>query len=268
MRALALLAAALLAAAPAPLLAANGPVVLRAAPVDDDGQVTLGEIFEGAGTASDVVVARRAGPSVVLDAGALQAQAARAGLHWSNPQGLRRVVVRAGAPAGPVLSPAGRPSGAPAAAASNARPGATAEVLTYARSLATGDVVQPEDVVWTTVQAHQAPSGAPLDAESVIGLSARRPLRAGAAVSARDLTAPQVIARNDVVTVAFIADGLTLTAMGRAQRPAAAGEPVQLVNTQSGRTIEAVAVAPGRAVAGPASAQARANPRAFAALDF
>ncbi|WP_292051365.1 flagella basal body P-ring formation protein FlgA [Brevundimonas sp. UBA5866] len=48
---------------------------------------------------------------------------------------------------------------------------------------------------------------------------------------------------------------------GRAQRQAAVGEVVQVMNLQSNRTIEAVAVAPGRALAGPA-AQAMRTPSA------
>lgn len=260
MRGLSVLAVAVLLAA-TPALA--GPVTLRAAPVDDDGQVTLGEIFEGAGSAAGVVVARRGGPSVVLDAGDLQAQAARAGLRWDNPQGLRRVIVRAGT-TGPATTPA--PANAARTTAPAADRGATVEVLTYARSLAAGDIIQPEDVVWAPVQAHLVQAGGPRDADDVVGLTARRALRAGTPVAARDLASPQVIARNDVVTVLFVADGLTLTATGRAQRAAAAGEPVQIVNLQSGRAIEAVAVGPGRAVTGPAAARARTDPRAFAEL--
>lgn len=237
----------------APALA--GPVTLKANPVDTDGRVTLGDIFDGAGaSAADIVVATRVGPSVVFEAGSLQAQALRAGLRWDNPRGLNRVVVRAAgtAPAAPAIS-----------AGSAARPGATVEVLTYARSLAAGDVVQPEDVVWTTVQSHQATGGAPTDADKVIGLIARRALRSGAAVSARDLTSPQVIARNDMVEVAFITGGVKLTITGRASRNAAAGEPVPVLNLQSGRTIDAVAVGPGRAVAGPAAQVARVDPARF-----
>jgi len=222
-----------------------GPVTLKAQPSDEDGRITLGELFDGAGAAAAVVVGARTGPSAVLDAGAVQAQAARAGLSWSNPQGLRRVVVRQGAaPTASTPSP-------------TARPGATVEVLTYARSLATGDVVAPEDVVFSTVQAHQAPAGAPQEAEAVIGLSARRPLRAGAAVQRGDLTSPQVIARNDAVEVAYMAGGVTLTVTGRAQRPAALGEAVTVLNPASGKTIEAVATGPGKAIAGPLAASAR-----------
>lgn len=246
-----------IAAFAAPAMA--GPVSLLADPVDDDGRVTLGDLFDDAGAAADVVVGQRLGATAVFEASQIQAAARRAGLDWANPQGLRRVVVREGGAA-----PA-EASARPAAATVASRPGATVEVLTYARSLAAGDVVQPSDVVWSTVQAHQAPAGGPQDADQVVGLSAKRALRAGAVVTSRDLASPQVIARNDMVEVAYIVGGVELTVTGKATRNASAGEPLPVLNVQSGRTIDAVAVAPGRAVAGPAAQMARANPQQFAA---
>ena len=246
-----------LAALAAPALA--GPVSLLPDPTDDDGRVTLGELFDDAGAASGVVVGQRLGATAVFEASQIQAAARRAGLDWANPQGLRRIVVREG---GALPADA---SARPAAATVTSRPGATVEVLTYARSLAAGDIVQPADVVWSTVQAHQAPAGGPQDADQVVGLSAKRALRAGAAVTSRDLASPQVIARNDMVQVAYIVGGVELTVTGKATRDASAGEAVPVLNVQSGRTIDAVAVSPGRAVAGPAAQMARANPQQFAA---
>ncbi len=246
-----------LAALAAPALA--GPVSLLPDPSDDDGRVTLGELFDDAGAASGVVVGQRLGATAVFEASQIQAAARRAGLDWANPQGLRRIVVREGGAA-----PA-EASARPAAATVASRPGATVEVLTYARSLAAGDIVQPSDVVWSTVQAHQAPAGGPQDADQVVGLSAKRALRAGAAVTSRDLASPQVIARNDMVEVAYVVGGVELTVTGKATRNASAGEPLPVLNVQSGRTIDAVAVSPGRAVAGPAAQMARANPQQFAA---
>ncbi|QTC88400.1 flagellar basal body P-ring formation chaperone FlgA [Brevundimonas pondensis] len=240
----------------APALA--GPVSLLPDPTDDDGRVTLGELFDDAGAAAHVVVGQRAGATVVFEAAQVQAVARRAGLDWANPQGLRRIVVREGGAA--PAEAAARP-----AAATVGRPGATVEVLTYARSLAAGDIVQPEDVVWSAVQAHQAPAGGPQDADQVVGLSARRALRAGAVVTSRDLASPQVIARNDMVEVAYIVGGVELTVTGKATRNASAGEAVPVLNVQSGRTIDAVAVAPGRAVAGPPAQAARTHPQQFAA---
>lgn len=250
------LAVALTALA-APALA--GPVALLADPVDDDGRITLGDLFDDAGAASGVVVGRRTGATAVLEAAQVQIAARRAGLEWSNPSGLRRIVVREG---GAIPAEA---SARVAAATVAARPGASVEVLTYARSLAAGEVVQPEDVVWSPVQSHLAPAGAPQDAEAVIGLQAKRALRAGSPVAPRDLASPQVIARNDMVEVAYLSDGVELTVTGKATRNASAGEAVPILNVQSNRTIDAVAVAPGRAVAGPAAQMARRNPQQFAA---
>lgn len=254
MKALTLALSLILAAGPA----LAGPVTLKTNPSDDDGRVTLGDVFDDAGSAADVVIATRTGPSIVFEAGQLQGIALRSGLQWSNPQGLRRVVVRQGA---------ATPSAAPATASASrvaSRPGATVDVLTYARNLSAGDIVQPEDVVWAQVQSHQAQGAGPRDAEQVIGLSARRALRAGSPVAARDLSSPQVIARNDTVEVAFISGGVRLTVTGRATRNAAVGEPVPVLNLASGKTIEAVATGPGRAVTGPAAQTARSNSNQFA----
>lgn len=245
----ALIAVAVLLVA-GPALASD--VTLKANPVDDDGQVTLGEVFDGAGSAASVVVARRVGPTVIIEAGTLQASARRAGLSWANPQGLRRVVVRQGAPTA---------SGATSSVAGRAGP--TVEVLTWARSIAANEVIQPEDVIWAPVQSHLVPAGAPRDADAVVGMSARRALRAGSAVQPNDMVAPKVISRNEMVTVTYTAPGVTLTVTGRAQRDAARGQPVAITNLQSGRTIDAVAVGPGRAVTGPAAQAARSNPQAF-----
>ena len=181
---------AILAATPA----LSGPVTLKAQPVDSDGRVTFGDLFDGAGAAADVQVATRAGPSVVMEAGQLQALARQSGLEWANPQGLRRVVIRSAA-----ASPGAAPSAETAAA----------------------------------------------------------PAVATAAPSARAAVSERVIARNDMVTVAYQVGGVTLSVMGRAQRNAAVGEPVIVLNTASGRMIDAVAVGPGQAMAGPAAQAAR-----------
>ena len=194
MKAASLLLSLMTLAAATPALA--GPVTLKANPVDEDGRVTLGDIFDGAtGSAAQVVVGSRAGPSIIFEAGALQAQALRAGLRWDNASGLSRVVVRAASAA---------PTGAEAA-------------------------VGP-------VTASVRPSPTP-----------------------RAAAASRAISRNDMVQVEFVSGGVKLTITGRAMRNAAVGEPLPILNLQSGRTIDAVAIGPGRAVTGPAAQMARTD---------
>ena len=241
---IALLLALGAALAASPALA--GPVSLKADVADSDGRVTLGDLFDGAGGAAGMLVATRAGPTVVLDAGAVQMMARRAGLDWSNPNGLRRIVVRGGAAAS---APAGR---------------GNVEVLTWARSLNAGEIVQPEDMVWG--KAAGAPSDAPRDADAIIGMAARRPLREGASVSLRDVSAQQVIKAGEMVQITWSSGGITLSLQGKAMSAAAVGQTFNVQNTVSKKLIEAVATAPGQAVTGPEALRLKAaGPAQYAA---
>jgi len=102
--------------------AVAGPVTLKANPVDSDGRVTLGDLFDGAGSASDVLVGTRVGPSIVFEAGQLQSLARQSGLAWANPTGLRRVIVR-NATTAPTTAP---PAPGPPATAASVAPVVTA----------------------------------------------------------------------------------------------------------------------------------------------
>jgi len=217
-----------------------GTVTLKADVSDGDGRVTLGDLFDGAAGAAGVLVATRTGPSVVLDAAAVQGLARRSGLDWSNPQGLRRIIVRGGAADGP---------------STTAQRG-NVEVLTWARSLNAGDVVQPEDMTWTKVAG--APADAPRDADAVIGMAARRPLREGAVVGLRDVVAQQVIKAGDTVQVIWSDGGISLSLQARALGAAAVGQSFNVQNPASKKIIEAVATAPGQAVTGPEAQRLKA----------
>lgn len=239
-----LILSAALAAFALPAFAA--PVSLRAAVSDSDGRVTLGDLFDGAGAAADTVIAARNGPSVVLDAGQVQIAARRAGLDWANAQGLRRIIVSAGVDGG--------------AAAPAAKGGV--EVLTWARSLNAGEIVQASDLTWAKLAG--APAGAAADSDTLIGMSARRPLREGAAAFTRDVSAPQVIKMGDMVNVTYANDGITLTLQAKAMAAATVGQSFPVQNPQSKKVVEAVARGPGLAVVGPDAIRAR-NPAQYAA---
>ena len=70
------------------------------------------------------------------------------------------------------------------------------------------------DLVWG--KAALAPAGAPNDPDAVIGMAARRPLRAGAAVTARDVSALQVVKTNEVVTLTYDNGGVSLSMQAKA----------------------------------------------------
>jgi flagella basal body P-ring formation protein FlgA len=241
MRRFALALAALLTAGPA---FAGQPVTLRADTASADATVTLGDIFQNAGAAADTPVATRSGRSVVLNARTVQLVAYRAGLDWPNAQGLKTIVVH-----GPEAASAG--GVAPAAAARG-----NVQILTYARDIAAGEVVRPEDLIWGKAAA--APADAPRDPDALIGMTARRPLRAGAAALARDVSAPIVVKPGETITVSFDADGVSLALQGKALAAGSVGETIKVENTASKKTIQAVVTGPGQAAVGPAASELKA----------
>jgi flagella basal body P-ring formation protein FlgA len=230
------IAAALALLAVATPVLAGTPVTLKADAVDADGVVTLGEIFDGAGPAGRTPVASRTGANVMLSAVVVQSAARRAGLDWPNAEGLRQIVVRSGT-----------------AGASASAPRGNVDVLTWSRSLAAGEVVQPEDLVWG--KAAMAPADAPNDPDAVVGLAARRALRSGAAVASRDVSAPQVIKANDIVTLVFEDQGISLSLQAKAMTGGAVGETIGVQNVASKKIVQAVVTGPGQAAVGPAALQ-------------
>jgi flagella basal body P-ring formation protein FlgA len=236
MRAVLTLIAALALAGPA---FAGQAVSLKGDTASAGETVTLGDLFDGAGAAARTPVATRSGASVVLDAGAVQMAARRAGLDWANAEGLHKIVVHGG--------PAASATGGASAARGNV------EVLTYTRSLAAGEIVQPTDLAW--IKAAAAPNDSPSDAETVIGQAAKRPLRAGGVVLARDVGSAQVVKPGDIVTVTFEAEGISLTLEGKAMGTAGIGEVLAVQNTLSKKVVQTMVTGPGQAVVGPAATE-------------
>ena len=234
--------AALLVAGPA---LAGTPVTVKADAFDADGVVTLGDIFDDAGVAGRTPVATRTGANVMLSAAVVRNVAARAGLDWANAEGLRQIVVRGGAPTGS------------AASASTAAPRGNVDVLTWARSIPVGEVIQPEDLVWG--KAAMAPADAPNDPDAVVGQAARRALRAGAVVAGRDVSAPMVIKANEIVTLTYDNQGVSLALQAKALTGGAVGEMINVQNVTSKKTVQAVVTGPGQAAVGPAAEELKLN---------
>jgi flagella basal body P-ring formation protein FlgA len=110
-----------------------------------------------------------------------------------------------------------------------------------------------------------APNDAPRDADAIIGLAAKRPLREGAAAQTRDVGAAQVIKSGDLITVTYEDGGISLSLQGKAMGAAAAGDVFAVQNTLSKKVIQAVATGPGAAAVGPQAQSLQARPVRFAA---
>jgi flagella basal body P-ring formation protein FlgA len=121
----------------------------------------------------------------------------------------------------------------------------TIETATLTRAVARGDTIRESDV--TTERRPKADvSGDPIGAEQVVGLSAKRPLRAGHALRASDVMKADIIARNEAVTIVYEAPGILLTVRGKALEAGAEGDLISVLNVQSNRTVHGTVSGPGQ----------------------
>lgn len=119
------------------------------------------------------------------------------------------------------------------------------EVATLARALRPGEVIKEADVVLERRRKAEV-GGEAISAEQAIGLAARRPLRGGQLLRPADLMRPQLVQRNEAVTIVYEVPGVLLTVRGKALESGAVDEIVSVLNTQSNRTIQARVSGPGR----------------------
>ena len=231
-----------------PALAAQ-TVDLRPDIAGHGGVVTLGDLFDGVqGPAAARVLGRApVGGEAVLDAGDVQLAARAAGLDWANSSGQRRIIV--------AVMDAPAETSRPSHATRRTRHSHAAQTLVYARNISAGEMIEASDLEWSD-EAVAGPD-ALNKPEQAIGKAARLPLRTGAAVAAHELIAAKVIRRDQMISVDYAADGVSLSLAAKAMGDAAVGDTVQAMNLSSKKVIEAVATGPGHASVGPGADAAR-----------
>jgi flagella basal body P-ring formation protein FlgA len=85
-------------------------------------------------------------------------------------------------------------------------------------------------------------------------MQAKRQLRAGQALRPADLAKPDLVQRDQAVTLIYEAAGLYLTIRGKAMEAGTEGDVVNVMNLQSKRTVSGVVIGRGQvsvAVPGP-----------------
>jgi flagella basal body P-ring formation protein FlgA len=112
-------------------------------------------------------------------------------------------------------------------------------------AIAAGSTIAASDLQIRQVRAGRNVSRQLASLEQIIGLAARRVLRANKPVRLNDLEAPKLIRKNQLVTIMLEAPGLTLRTQGKALADASKGEAVRVLNTRSKRVIHATARADG-----------------------
>jgi flagella basal body P-ring formation protein FlgA len=82
--------------------------------------------------------------------------------------------------------------------------------------------------------------------DRAVGMQARRQLRAGQPLKAADLAKPDLVQRDQSVTLIYDSPGLYLTVRGKAQGSGTEGDVVNVLNLQSKRTVAGVVTGRGQ----------------------
>ncbi len=135
----------------------------------------------------------------------------------------------------------------------------TAEVVVLARNVARGEMLRDTDILIERLPRGEIAADAHAKPKQVIGQAARRALRAGSALRPADLMKPDLVARNDSVTIIFEVPGITLTARGKALSAGAEGDTVDVLNPHSKRILQAIVRGPGTVAVGRNAVHADAS---------
>lgn len=127
----------------------------------------------------------------------------------------------------------------------------TVEVAVLARAVDRNEVLKSSDiVVERRPRAEVGNDGVSRDRS--VGMQSRRQLRAGQALRSADLVKPDLVVRDQAVTLIYQSAGLYLTIRGKAVDGGTEGDVVNVLNLQSKRTVTGVVVGRGQvAVSAP-----------------
>ncbi len=121
-------------------------------------------------------------------------------------------------------------------------------VVTVARALTRGDIIKHADIVTERRTRAEAGRNFIADSAQVIGLAARNEIQPGVVLRATDLMKPELVHRNQAVTIIYEVPGITLTVRGKATEGGAEGDVIGVLNEQSKRVLEGVVAGPNRVV--------------------
>jgi flagella basal body P-ring formation protein FlgA len=122
----------------------------------------------------------------------------------------------------------------------------TTAVPVLTRPLNRGDLMRVSDVAIERRPKSEVRGDVTTSTADLVGLAARRPLRAGELVRISDLMKPELVQRNEAVTLVYEAPGLVLTIRGKALDAGTQGDLINVLNLQSKRTVQGTISGPGR----------------------
>ncbi len=142
----------------------------------------------------------------------------------------------------------------------------TVEAAVLTRSVERNDILKASDIAIERRPKTEAGSDAALR-ERAVGLQMRRQMRAGQVIKMVDLGKPDLVTRDQNITLIYDAPGVHLTGRGKAMDSGTLGDTVNVMNTQSKRVVQGTVTGPGQVAIIVATSSATINTAALAATD-
>lgn len=139
------------------------------------------------------------------------------------------------------------------------RAAVTTEIVAPAHNIERGALLKESDLIVERRPRAEVTRDALADRAHVIGMAARNALRSGQLIRSADLMRPELVQRNETVTLVYQVPGITLTVRGKATEGGAEGDVISVTNEQTKRTVQGVIVGPGRVVISTGSPRLAAN---------
>jgi flagella basal body P-ring formation protein FlgA len=136
---------------------------------------------------------------------------------------------------------------------------ATVEVAVLARAVERGAIIKDSDVEMERRPRAEVGRDALRDRDHVVGLAARDNLQIGRPLRASDLMRPEIVQRNETVTLTVEMPGIMLTARGKALEGGAEGDVISVSNEQSKRVLQGIVIGAGRVAISMGSPRLAAN---------
>jgi flagella basal body P-ring formation protein FlgA len=122
----------------------------------------------------------------------------------------------------------------------------TVEVAVLTRVVGRGEIVRNSDIALEKKPRADLPGEVIGSVDEAVGRAARQTLRAGAVIRRTDLVKPELVRRDETVTIVYEAPGLMLTMRGKALDSGAEGDLISVMNVQSKRPVQGYVTGPGR----------------------
>ena len=123
------------------------------------------------------------------------------------------------------------------------------------RTLPAGTIIRPEDVEMRMVPLNYAETAGLVAIEDIVGKQLQRQTREGVLIRPSDIAAPELISRNDNVTVIYNQGSLTLTTRGKALNAASMNQPVSVLNQMTNKVLQGIATRSGTVTINDSSQQ-------------